>query len=105
MNGFGDAAEIESLRAQIANDFGVTVAYDGADLSKQDQIEVMMGRAIADFGAVDILVNNAGIQYVAPIDEFPVEKWNAIIAINLMATFHTVRLALPAMKQKGWAGL
>ena len=76
--------------------------YDGADLSQQDAIEAMMGKAIGEFGGVDILVNNAGIQYVAPIDEFPVDKWNAIIALNLTASFHTIRLALPAMKAKQW---
>jgi 3-hydroxybutyrate dehydrogenase len=102
LNGFGDKEEIEALRARIAADHDVRVGYDGADLSRQDQIEAMIGRAIRDFGAIDILVNNAGIQYVAPIDEFPVDKWNAILAINLTATFHTVRLALPAMKEKKW---
>jgi 3-hydroxybutyrate dehydrogenase len=102
LNGFGDPAEIEALRAGLAERHGVTVRYDGADLSKQDQIEAMMARQIAEFGAVDILVNNAGIQHVAPVDEFPVDKWNAILAINLSATFHTVRLALPGMKQRGW---
>jgi 3-hydroxybutyrate dehydrogenase len=102
LNGFGDAAEIEQLRTEMAAKHGVVVRYDGADLSKQDQIEAMMARHLAEFGAIDILVNNAGIQHVAPVDEFPVEKWNAILAINLSATFHTVRLALPAMKQRGW---
>ncbi len=102
LNGFGDAQEIESLRSSIANKFGVKVRYDGADLSQQSQLESMMKNAIDEFGAVDILVNNAGIQFVAPVDEFPVDKWNAILAINLSATFHTVRLALPAMKAKKW---
>ena len=102
LNGFGDAAETERLRAKLAADHAVEVRYDGADLSQQDAIEAMMGRAIAEFGAVDILVNNAGIQFVAPIDEFPVAKWNAIIALNLTASFHTIRLALPAMKGKKW---
>jgi len=102
LNGFGDAAEIETLRAQIANDTGVVVRYDRADLSQQDQIEAMMQCALAEFGCIDILVNNAGIQHVAAVDEIPVDKWNAILAINLSATFHTVRLALPAMKQKSW---
>jgi len=102
LNGFGDAAQIESTRAQIAEQYGVAVRYDGADLSKQDQIEAMMAKALAEFGCIDILVNNAGIQFVAPIDEFPVEKWNAIVNLNLSATFHAVRLALPAMKAKGW---
>jgi 3-hydroxybutyrate dehydrogenase len=102
LNGFGDAQEVESLRSSIAEKFGVKVRYDGADLSQQSQIENMMKNAIDEFGAVDILVNNAGIQFVAPVDEFPVDKWNAILAINLSATFHTVRLALPGMKAKKW---
>jgi len=102
LNGFGDAAEIERLRKSLAAEHGVKVTFDGADLSRQDQIEAMMKKAIGEFGAVDILVNNAGIQFVAPIDEFPVDKWNAIIAINLTASFHTVRLALPPMKAKKW---
>jgi 3-hydroxybutyrate dehydrogenase len=102
LNGFGDAAEIEKLRAKLAADHAVEVVYDGADLSQQDAIERMMGKAIEQFGAVDILVNNAGIQFVAPIDEFPVAKWNAILALNLTASFHTIRLALPAMKAKKW---
>lgn len=102
LNGFGDAADIEALRAQIAADCGVQVRYDGADLAQPRAIESMMAKAIDEFGAIDILVNNAGIQFVAPIDEFPVDKWNAIIALNLTASFHTVRLALPAMKAKRW---
>jgi 3-hydroxybutyrate dehydrogenase len=87
LNGFGDASEIEKLRAKLAAEHSVQVRYDGADLSQQDAIESMMGNAIETFGAVDILVNNAGIQFVAPIDEFPVAKWNAIIALNLTASF------------------
>ena len=102
LNGFGDAKEIEALRGSIAAEHGVQVRYDGADLSKQAEIETMIAKALAEFGAIDILVNNAGIQFVAPIDEFPVDKWNAIIAINLTASFHTVRLALPQMKAKKW---
>jgi 3-hydroxybutyrate dehydrogenase len=102
LNGFGDAKEIETLRDSIATEHDVQVRYDGADLSKQDQIETMIAKALAEFGAIDILVNNAGIQFVAPVDEFPVDKWNAIIAINLTASFHTVRLALPRMKAKKW---
>jgi 3-hydroxybutyrate dehydrogenase len=102
LNGFGDAAQIEALRAQIAAGTHATVRYDGADLSRQDAIEAMMARALAEFGAVDVLVNNAGIQFVAPVDEFPVDKWNAILALNLSASFHTVRLALPAMKARKW---
>jgi 3-hydroxybutyrate dehydrogenase len=102
LNGFADAQEIEALRLSMAADYRVQVRYDGADLSKPTEIEAMMAKALADFGAVDILVNNAGIQHVAPIDEFPVDKWNAILGINLTASFHTVRLVLPAMKKKGW---
>jgi len=100
LNGFGDAREIEALRASMVAEHGVKATFDGADLSRQDQVEAMMAKAIGQFGAVDILVNNAGIQFVAPIDEFPVDKWNAIIAINLTAAFHTIRLALPPMRQK-----
>src|SRR5262249_46945666 len=99
LNGFGDAAEIERLRAGLQQEFDVEVRYDGADMSKPEAIEAMMKRAIAEFGAVDILVNNAGIQHVAPVDEFPLAKWDAILAINLSSAFHTTRLALPAMKQ------
>jgi 3-hydroxybutyrate dehydrogenase len=102
LNGFGDAAAIEKLRANLAADHAVRVRHDGADLSQQDAIEGMMGRAIEEFGAVDILVNNAGIQFVAPIDEFPVAKWNAILALNLTTSFHSIRVALPAMKAKKW---
>jgi 3-hydroxybutyrate dehydrogenase len=102
LNGFGSAAEIEALRASMASEHRVQVRYDGADLSKQDQIEAMMTAALGEFGTIDVLVNNAGIQFVAPIDEFPIEKWDAVIAINLTASFHTIRLALPAMKAKQW---
>jgi 3-hydroxybutyrate dehydrogenase len=102
LNGFGDKAEIEALRGRLADRYRVTVRYDGADMSRGEAIEAMLKSAIAEFGTVDVLVNNAGIQHVAPIDEFPVAKWDAIMAINLSAAFHTTRLALPAMKQKGW---
>jgi 3-hydroxybutyrate dehydrogenase len=102
LNGFGTAGEIEALRAKIAAQYGVTVCYDPADMSKPATIEAMMNKAIAEFGAIDILVNNAGIQHVAPIEDFPVEKWNAIIAVNLLASFHTMRLAIPAMRQRKW---
>ena len=102
LNGFGEPAAIDAIRKRIASEHDVAVHYDGADLSKQDAIESMIARTIDEFGAIDILVNNAGIQYVAPIDEFPVDKWNAIIALNLTASFHTIRLALPRMKAKKW---
>ena len=102
LNGFGNPEEIEVLRAGLARDHGVKVRYDGADMSKPEAIEMMMGNALEIFGAVDILVNNAGIQHVAPIDEFPPAKWDQILAINLSASFHTIRLALPKMKAKKW---
>ena len=102
LNGFGDAREIEKMRKSLADEHGVNVGYDGADMSKQADIEAMMAKALRECGVVDILVNNAGIQHVAPVEEFPVEKWNAILAINLTASFHTIRLALPAMKARGW---
>ncbi|HET7778964.1 MAG TPA: 3-hydroxybutyrate dehydrogenase [Rudaea sp.] len=100
LNGFGDAAEIESLRAGIEHDFGVKARYDGADMSKPDAIEAMMKKAIAEFGGIDVLVNNAGIQHVAPVEEFPPAKWDAILAINLSAAFHTTRVVWPAMKAR-----
>lgn len=102
LNGFGDAAEIEKIRAGLASKYGVKVTYDGADMSKPDQIEAMMKKAAADLGGVDILVNNAGIQHVAPVEEFPVAKWDAIIAINLSSAFHATRMAVPYMKSKKW---
>ncbi|TLY52066.1 MAG: 3-hydroxybutyrate dehydrogenase [Gammaproteobacteria bacterium] len=100
LNGFGDAGEIESLRAGIEREFSVPVRYDGADMSRADAIETMMAKAFAEFGSVDVLVNNAGVQHVAPIEEFPLAKWDAVIAINLSAAFHTIRLALPQMKAR-----
>jgi len=102
LNGFGDAAEIEALRARLAAQHKVTVLYDGADMQKPETIAAMLRKAIERFGAVDVLVNNAGIQHVAPVDEFPVDKWDAIIAINLSSAFHATRAALPAMKKKHW---
>jgi 3-hydroxybutyrate dehydrogenase len=102
LNGFGRADDIEALRARISADNGVTVRYDGADMTRPDTIEAMVKKAVAEFGSVDVLVNNAGIQHVAPIDEFPPDKWHAIIAINLVASFHTIRHALPAMKRRKW---
>jgi 3-hydroxybutyrate dehydrogenase len=102
LNGFGDPHEIEALRARLAKDHRTEVRYYGADMSRPAEIEAMLGDAIERDGAIDILVNNAGIQHVAPVDEFPVERWNAILAINLSAAFHTIRLALPAMRRRGW---
>ncbi len=102
LNGFGDAAQIEALRKDLAAKNGVQVVYDGADMTKPDAIAAMMKKAIDKFGAIDILVNNAGVQHVAPVDEFPVDKWDLIIALNLSSAFHTTRLALPAMKKRRW---
>jgi len=102
LNGFGNAAEIEHLRAGMAERHGVQVRFDGADMGKPEAIEAMMGKALAEFGCIDLLINNAGIQHVAPVEDFPVDKWYAILAINLSAGFHTVRLALPAMKRRGF---
>jgi 3-hydroxybutyrate dehydrogenase len=102
LNGFGDRAAIDALRAKLEKSSGATVEYHGADMSKPAEIEAMIRRAEERFGAVDILVNNAGIQHVAPVDEFPPEKWDAIIAINLTSAFHCTRLALPGMKKKKW---
>jgi len=98
LNGFGDA---DGPKAQIEA-MGVKVGYHGADMSKADQIADMVKFASAEFGRLDILVNNAGIQHVAPVEDFPPEKWDAIIAINLTSAFHTTRLALPGMKAAGW---
>ena len=100
LNGFGDAATIEQIRAELARQHNVGVAYSNADISKPAQIAEMIALADKEFGGVDILVNNAGIQHVAPIEEFPIEKWDAIIAINLSGAFHTTRLAVPGMKKK-----
>lgn len=101
-NGFGDAQQIEKLYTDVGQEFGVQTAYHNADMSKPGEIEAMMRYAADKFGGVDILVNNAGIQHVSPVEDFPVEKWDAIIAINLTSAFHTTRLALPGMKQKNW---
>jgi len=102
LNGFAEASLIEKLKRELTGKSGISVTYDPADMTKPAEIAAMLARAIAQFGAVDVLVNNAGIQHVAPVDEFPLDKWDAIIAINLSSSFHTVRAALPAMKKKGW---
>jgi 3-hydroxybutyrate dehydrogenase len=102
LNGFGDAVDIELQCSRIRRTHGVRTRYDGADMNKPGEIEVMMDGALVAFGSIDILVNNAGIQHVAAIDEFPPDKWHAIIAVNLVAAFHTVRHALPGMKAKQW---
>jgi len=102
LNGFGDAAEIEKTRGGIEKEFKVKALYDGADMTKPAEIAAMIKTAEKAFGSVDILVANAGIQHVAPIEEFPVEKWDAIIAINLSSAFHAIRAAVPGMKAKKW---
>jgi 3-hydroxybutyrate dehydrogenase len=102
LNGFGEQAEIDRVSAELKNRYQVQVMYDAADMTKPPAIAAMVQKAIERFGAVDVLVNNAGIQHVAPVDEFPLEKWDAIIAINLSSSFHTVRAALPAMKTRRW---
>ena len=96
INGFGDTSEIERVCAELG------AIHDGADMSRPDEIERMMKRCAEELGGPDILVNNAGVQHVSPVEDFPREKWDAIIAINLSSAFHTTRSALPAMKAKGW---
>ena len=102
LNGFGDPGEVEIVRASLAMDSDVEVTYDGADMSKPDAIGRMIESATSHFGRVDILVNNAGIQHVAPIEEFPPAKWDAILAINLSAAFHTTRAVFGGMKARRW---
>lgn len=102
LNGFGPAEEIEKERAGIEAEFGVKAIYSSADMSKPEEIAEMIRLAEKTFGSVDVLVNNAGIQFVSPIEDFPVEKWNQIIAINLSSAFHTIRAALPGMKARKW---
>jgi 3-hydroxybutyrate dehydrogenase len=102
LNGFGDAAQIEAVRAELAATHGVKVAYDGADISKPEQIAAMVAGTAKTLGAVDILVNNAGIQFTATVEEFPNERWDQIIAINLSGVFHGMKAAIPGMKAKGW---
>ena len=102
LNGFGDAAEIEKVRSGLAAAHGVEVRFNGADLTKADQIEALFKEIDDTLGGVDILVNNAGIQFVSPVEDFPPEKWDAIIGLNLTSSFHTTRLAFPGMKAKKW---
>jgi 3-hydroxybutyrate dehydrogenase len=102
LNGLGDANEIESLRAQLASKFGVDTAFSPADMTRPDAIAAMVGEAESRFGSLDILVNNAGIQHVANIEDFPVERWDAVIAVNLSSSFHTIRAAVPGMKRRKW---
>jgi 3-hydroxybutyrate dehydrogenase len=101
LNGFGDVDSAKAAVLAVAPP-GVRVEYHGADMSRPDQIEALIGHTQASFGQLDILVNNAGIQHVAPIEAFPVERWDAVIAINLTSAFHTTRLALPGMRARNW---
>lgn len=102
INGLGDAAENERIRAAIERDYQVTAHFSPANMLKPEEIEAMINLAETELGGVDILVNNAGIQHVAPIDEFPQEKWDAIIGINLSSAFYTTRAVVPIMKKRGW---
>jgi 3-hydroxybutyrate dehydrogenase len=102
LNGFGDPALIEKLLADLKSRYRVRAAHSPADMSKPAEIAGMVAQAARELGGVDILVNNAGIQHVSPVDEFPVEKWDAVIAINLSAAFHAIRAALPHMKARNW---
>ncbi|MDP1582679.1 MAG: 3-hydroxybutyrate dehydrogenase [Bradyrhizobium sp.] len=99
LNGLGHAAEIARTRGQMAEDYGVAVTYSDADMTRPEAIAGMIETALAEHGRLDVLVNNAGIQHIAPLDQFPVEKWDAILSINLSSAFHTMRSALPAMRQ------
>ncbi|HJT40504.1 MAG TPA: 3-hydroxybutyrate dehydrogenase [Sphingobium sp.] len=102
INGFGDAQAIEQERLALEQASGAKALYSGHDLTQQAEIEAMMRQAADTFGGVDILINNAGVQHVAPVEEFPVDKWNLIIALNLNSAFHTSRLAIPYMKSQKW---
>ncbi len=102
LNGLGDPAHIEVTRAALAQSAGVRVSYNAANLMSSDEAEALVAQSITEFGKVDILVNNAGIQHVSPIEDFPVDKWNAIQSLNLSASFHTTRAAFGAMKAAGW---
>jgi 3-hydroxybutyrate dehydrogenase len=102
LNGFGDAGEIEAIRSGIERECDVRVVYDGADMSKGEAVRGLVAATVQKLGRVDILVNNAGIQFTAPVEEFPAEKWDAILAINLSAAFHGIAAAVPQMKKQGW---
>ena len=102
INGFGDKADIEKERAGLEKDFGIKAIYSPADMSKPAEIVEMIALAEKTFGSLDVLVNNAGIQFVANIEDFPPEKWDAVIAINLSSAFHGIRAAMPGMKKRKW---
>lgn len=102
LNGFGDRSELEKLRSGLESEFGVKVSYHDADMSKPDEIYKLVDQCSKELGDVGILVNNAGIQHVAPIEKFPQDKWDAIIAVDLSASFHTAKAALPKMRKHNW---
>lgn len=102
INGFGKREDVEKERSAIESEFGVKCAYSPSDLTKPDEVEAMVQLAVDTFGSIDVLVNNAGVQFVSPIEEFPIEKWNLIIALNLSAAFLATRAAIPHMKKAGW---
>ena len=102
LNGFGDLDEIKKLQHSMMDEYKVKVSFQGADLSNQSEIELMMENCFKEHSKVDIVVNNAGIQHVAPVDEFPTDKWNKIMDLNLNAVHHTTRLVLPKMKEQNW---
>ena len=102
INGFGDAAEIEQIRAGLESEFKIKAVYSPADMTKPAEIAAMVETAVAAFGSVDIAIANAGVQFVSPVEDFPIEKWDQIIAINLSSAFHVIRAVTPHMKAKGW---
>jgi 3-hydroxybutyrate dehydrogenase len=102
LNGFGDRNEIDKMRAGIASEFGVRVTYNGADMSKPQEVRAMIAAATREMGRVDVLVNNAGIQHTAKVHEFPVDRWDAILAINLSAAFHAIAAVLPQLYERNW---
>jgi 3-hydroxybutyrate dehydrogenase len=102
LNGFGDPTAIEKIRSELAKENGIKAAYNAADMTKPAAIKTLVDETVKQLGGIDILINNAGIQHTAPVEEFPLEKWDAIIAINLSSSFHTIHHALPYMKKAGW---
>jgi 3-hydroxybutyrate dehydrogenase len=102
INGFGDKAAIEQERAALEKEFGIKARYSAADMSKPAEIAAMVSETEKEFGSLDVLVNNAGIQHVANIEDFPIDRWDAIIAINLSSSFHSIRAAIPGMKTRKW---
>src|SRR5258708_500226 len=102
LNGFGEAGEIEKLRASLSSEFGIKALYNGADVSNAKACADLVADTEARLGGLDVLVNNAGIQHVAAVESFPVDRWDAILAINLSSAFHTIRTAIPGMKKRGW---